>query len=157
MKIHTKVITKVLTILVYALVVACQPQEKAPLLLDTPENAVRTLRESCSDGDIEGVLTLYEATSRQKQSNRIAEMRRDAVAAGISQRDQDGVALAMLCIPVSNTEPDHIETNFNGDNATVLYVYNKDSLTPVMFQIDLVQQGVVWMITDVDFNPSPQN
>lgn len=97
MKIHTKVITKVLTILVYALVVACQPQEKAPLLLDTPENAVRTLSAVCADQDIEGALALYESTARQAIADRIADMRQKAEeVGGVTQKQQNGIALGTI-------------------------------------------------------------
>lgn len=142
---------------IFVLLIACQSQKKTSQSLDTPENTVRALSAVCSERDIEGVLALYEATARQQQSSRISEMQQEAVIAGISQKDQDEVALAMICIPFIDTEPDHIGTVSNNGNATVLYVYEENSSNSVIFQIDLVQQEATWMITNVEFKLPSEN
>lgn len=154
MKTPTELIMKVLTVLVYALVVACQPQEKAPLLLDTPENAVRALSVACSNEDLDGALALYESTARQALADRIADMRQKAEeAGGITQKQQDRMALGMFCVPSPDIEAIRLETTMTGSNATILYFLNLDGTERLEFQVDLVQQGEMWMITNIKLVP----
>ncbi len=155
MRITTKLMTKVLIVLVYTFTVACQPQEKAPLLLDTPENAVRTLSAVCADQDIEGALALYESTARQAIADRIADMRQKAEeVGGVTQKQQNGIALGMLCVPLPDIEVFRLEITGTGSNATVLYISDQDGTDFVDFQIDLVQQEGTWMIVNVELAPN---
>lgn len=149
-----KFIARNFILLACMLVAACQPQEKAPLLLDTPENAVRTLSAICADQDIEGALALYESTARQAIADRIADMRQKAEeAGGITQKQQDRIALGMFCVPSPDIEAIRLETTMTGGNATVLYFLNLDGTERLEFQVDLVQQGEMWMITNVKLVP----
>jgi len=154
MKIATKLVIGALTVLACMLVVACQPQEKAPLLLDTPENAVRALSVACTNEDLDGALALYESTARQALADRIADMRQQAEeAGGITQKQQDRIALGMFCVPSPDIEAIRLETTMTGGIATVLYFLNLDGTERLEFQVDLVQQGEMWMITNVKLVP----
>lgn len=123
-----------------------------PPSLQDPAGAAQALRAACAEKDLNAVLALYEEDVRQQQLERIEEMRqRSATAENITEEMEEGVALAMVCIPA--LEPDLTDVQVSESKATVTYTYGLTSEIPVAFKIDFVQKDGDWMVVEVTWDP----